>query len=246
MENLNHLPTIQSLRFEELYLSYENKDPILSNVDFQFPQGEVIWLKSSEGAGKSSLLQLLAGLTVPTMGKYLINEDDVSSMSFEEFLPYRLSIGYSFDYGGLISNRTLFDNLMLPLVYHKILDPESAKLRIHEVERRFDISKHMQERPAHVSGRIRKLICLIRAIITWPQVLLMDDPSVGIGLEAQQILFECIGDLRQKGRIKHVFISSYDEKFIKMFNPTIVHLEDGQLYLDNNELDNQVKKVVNI
>ncbi|MGZ3775851.1 MAG: ATP-binding cassette domain-containing protein [Bdellovibrio sp.] len=221
---------IESLKFEGVSFSHQGHDLIVQNVDFDFPMNEVLWIKAEEGAGKSSLLQLLAGLQIPQSGKYLINGENICDMSFEDFLPYRLQIGYSFDYGGLISNRSLFDNLMLPLLYHKILTPEKAKERVETTLRDFDIIKFSQERPAHVPGRIRKLVCLLRALIMRPQVLLLDDPSVGLGQDFVCVLVDHIHRFRKEECFKHIFISSYDTHFMNLFEHQIIHLNDGQLY----------------
>lgn len=125
---------------------------------------KIIWLQSSEGAGKSTVLQLMAGLLQPQQGKYLINNENVAEMSFEEFLPYRLSIGYSFDYGGLINNRTIFENIILPLVYHKILPYEEARLQVDGLLKRFELEKFRNQRPAHIPGRVRKVACLLKKL----------------------------------------------------------------------------------
>ncbi|KHD87057.1 MAG: ABC transporter ATP-binding protein [Bdellovibrio sp. ArHS] len=221
---------IESLKFEGVTFTHDGQDPIVQNVDFDFPMNEILWVKAEEGAGKSSLLQILAGLQIPQSGKYLINGENVCDMSFEEFLPYRLQIGYSFDYGGLINNRSLFDNLMLPLLYHKVVSPEEAKARVEDLLKEFGVEKFASERPAHVPGRIRKLTCLLRALVMRPQILLLDDPSVGLGQDSVYAFVDHVHRLRKEGHCNHVFISSYDEKFMNLFAYQIIHLDEGQLY----------------
>ncbi|MDG0818281.1 cell division ATP-binding protein FtsE [Bdellovibrio svalbardensis] len=221
---------IESLKFEGVSFSHDGQDPVIQNVEFDFPMNEIIWVKAEEGAGKSSLLQVLGGLQIPQSGQYLINGENVVDMSFEEFLPYRLAIGYSFDYGGLINNRTLYDNLMLPLLYHKVVSQQEAKERVDEMVSIFDIGKFINERPAHVPGRIRKLTCLMRSVVMRPQVLLMDDPSVGLGQDSVYTFVDYLHKLRKEGSLNHVFISSYDEKFMNLMSYQIIHLDEGQLY----------------
>lgn len=234
---------INSIKFEAVSFTHEGQDAVLQNTDFEFPTDQIVWVKAEVGAGKSTLLQILAGLQVPKSGNYLINEENVVEMSFEEFLPYRMQIGYSFDYGGLISNRSLFDNLMLPLLYHKMVSGEDAKIRVNNLLQTFDVKKYGSERPAHVPGRVRKIVCLLRSLVMHPQVLLLDDPSVGIGQETVQIFADCILKMREQGILKHIFISSYDENFMNLFDFQIVHLSEGLLYLQT--VDN-VKKVANL
>lgn len=231
---------IESLKFEGISFAHEGQDPIVQNVDFDFPMNEIIWVNAEEGSGKSSLLQILAGLQIPQSGKYLINGENVVEMSFEEFLPFRLQIGYAFDYGGLINNRSLFDNLMLPLLYHKILSPEDAKARVTSMFKDFGVANVAHERPAHVPGRIRKLTCLMRSLVMQPQVLLLDDPSVGLGQESIYVFVDYIHALRKEGYLNHVFFSSYDENFMNLFGYQIIHLNAGQLYFQTVDPEKRV------
>lgn len=223
----------ESLKFEGVTFVHEGQEPVLKNVDFDFPMGEICWVKGDEGSGKSSLLQILAGLQIPQSGRYLINGENVVDMSFEEFLPYRLKIGYSFDYGGLINNRTLADNLTLPLLYHKVCSPQEAKERVQELCQVFELEKYAKERPAHVPGRVRKLTILARSLVMNPEVLLLDDPSVGLGIDSVYAFVDHVHKLRKQGHLKHLFVSSYDEKFMNLFEYQIVHVDEGNVYFQD-------------
>lgn len=222
---------IETLRFEGVCFKHDGFDPVLMNADFEFPKNQVSWIQSEEGEGKSTLLQILSALQLPQAGSYYLNDVDVKEMTFEEFLPYRLKIGYSFDYGGLISNQTLRDNLLLPLKYHKLLPVDQAEKRVDDLLARFDMKQFADERPAHVPGRLRKLTCLLRAVIHHPDLLVMDDPYVGLGVETAENFMRLVQEYREGGVLSHVILSSYDDKFVRPLNPKIVHLNDGQLYL---------------
>jgi phospholipid/cholesterol/gamma-HCH transport system ATP-binding protein len=239
-ESSAQMPIIKSLRFENVFFQHETQDPILANTDFEFPTNENVLIQSVQGAGKSTLLQLLGGLIVPKSGKYLINDQNVCDMSFEEFLPYRLAIGYTFDYGGLINNKTIYDNLMLPLLYHKLVDVTEANRRVMEVIKFFDLEKFKDERPAHIPGRVRKISCLLRPMVMHPQVLLLDDPSVGLGQETSLKFIDLINKHRDERGLKHVFISSYDEKFMSHINHFTVHLDGGLLYFHQTDQNKAV------
>jgi ABC-type transport system involved in resistance to organic solvents, ATPase component len=234
---------IESLKFEGVSFSHEGQDVVVRNVDFDFPTNQILWVKAEEGSGKSSLLQILAGLQIPQSGQYLINGENVVEMSFEEFLPYRLQMGYSFDYGGLINNRSLTDNLLLPLLYHKVMPEKECRDHVKELVSLFDFEKFAHERPAHVPGRLRKLTCLLRSLVMRPQVLLLDDPSVGIGQDTTYVFADYVHKLRKEGVLNHIFISSYDEKFMNLFDYQIVQLDEGQLYFQQVD---PVKKVVHL
>lgn len=171
---------ITSLAFDGLSFSYDGGVPVFDRVSFSFPKAKAVWIRAPGGRGKSTLLRILAGLLTPQSGRYLINGETVNEMSFERFLGYRLAMGYGFDMGGLLNNRTLFENLTLPLVYHKILSPEDAHARVDETLRLFGMGQARDFRPFAVSGSQRKLTCVLRAFVHWPQVVLLDDPITGL------------------------------------------------------------------
>lgn len=226
----DELSSIEQLRFSDLQFGYEGHAPLFANSNFEFPMNEIVWVRSESGAGRSTLLQILAGLVLPQSGGYWINSVNIADMSFEEFLPYRLNIGYGFDFGGLINNRTLLDNVTLPLLYHKLATPEEAHRRACEIIDYLGATKYKDQRPSFVPGGVRKLTCLIRAIILEPQLLLLDDPSVGVGEETTLKFFELIGRSKNEGKIRHVFMSSFDEKLMNKLNPTEIYLQEaGQL-----------------
>lgn len=243
MDKQDRIGKIETIKFEHVTFAHEGQSPLLQNADFEFPMNEVVWVKGTEGHGKSTLLQVLAGLLVPQSGFFYINDQNVLDMSFEEFLPYRLAIGYTFDYGGLMSNQTVYDNLMLPLAYHKLIPMKEAKARVESIIKTFDIGKFANERPAHIPGRVRKLACLLRALVMQPQVLVMDDPSVGLGQDTLYTFVDYIHSMRKEGFAKHIFMSSYDEKYMSLFNYQIIHIDDGQIY--QQTVDHE-KKVVHL
>ncbi len=234
---------IQSIKFDGLTFQYESEGNIFENVDFEFPLNRITWVKAESGSGRSTLLQILAGLQIPNKGRYLLNDENVSDMSFEEFLPYRLQIGYGFDFGGLINNRTLHENVTLPLVYHKLMSAADAKKRVDDYFQRLGMLKYKDQRPSAVPGGTRKLTCLIRALITHPQMLLLDDPSVGLSQDTALKFMDLIQELRQDGFLQHVFLSSFDDKFMSLFEHEEIFIDQGMIHHHFTEGD---KKVVHL
>lgn len=244
---------IKSLHFEKLTFHYEGQEPLLKNVDFEFPIGkseapsnvatgralergtasrqtQVIAIRGAQGAGGSTVMQILAGLLTPTLGSYFINDVPVENMSFEEFLPFRLRMGYSFDSGGLLSNRTLFENLVLPLNYHKICSPQEAERRVLVLMERFQLIDSKDLRIAYVSASLRKMTVLIRSIIMNPEILFLDDPGIRISKEAQQMYVEFLRELINNGTLHTIFIASFDESFLSYFDYTPIYLEERKLF----------------
>lgn len=257
---------VKSLHFEKLTFHYEGQEPLLKNVDFEFPvskrgaqdnaaacrtqdkwsmpSSQVVVIRGAQGAGSSTVMQVLAGLLTPTLGSYLINGVPVENMSFEEFLPFRLRMGYGFDRGGLLSNRTLFENLVLPLNYHKICSPQDAERRVLALMERFQLINFKDLRIAYVSESLRKMTVLIRSIIMDPEILFLDDPNIRISKEAQQMYAELLRELINNGTLHTIFIASFEESFFSYFDYTTIYLEERQLF--NTERSCPKIKTINL
>ena len=184
--------SIQKMEMKNLSFQFESGERIFENFSFDIPQTKAIWVRSAGPRGKSTLLKILAGLLSPQSGSYLINGQDVSEMNFEEFLKYRLSMGYGFDSGGLLNNRTLYENLSLPLLYHKLLPTKEAHHRVDEMMNFFGLDRSRHARPFFVSGSQRKLACLVRPFVHWPEVVFLDDPVTGLKQENLKAFFHFV------------------------------------------------------
>lgn len=225
---MNHI--INSVEFKDVSFAFEGQDLILDKASLEFPLGEIISLKGNRGAGRSTLLQILAGIQMPNQGEFLINGRNVLDISFEDFLPYRLKIGYAFDLGGLISNKTLMENLLLPLTYHQVCPVAEAFDRVEYYVHKFGLQKSQNMRPANVSGGVRKLTCLVRSILLNPEILILDDPTVGLPRAVVDQYCETIFDLRRANENHTVIFSSYDDSFARQIETAALYLEEGQIY----------------
>ncbi len=221
--------SISSVAFVDLSFRHDQDNFLLNQVTFNFPMGEFVWVQAVGGTGRSTLLQLLAALVSPTEGNVYINGENVTQMTFEEFLPFRLQIGYGFDFGGLINNRTIFENLLLPLQYHKLLSYDQAVKQANQDIQEFQLEKYANLRPALVPGGVRKLVCLLRALALYPDLLILDDPTVGLSKEISYKYIEKVKSLKDQGFCRSVYFASYDEHFAKSVPHKVLLLKDGKI-----------------
>lgn len=208
------LPLLRSLRFERLSVLGPTGEPVLECASADLPTDRTVWVRASNGGGKSQFLRLLAGLDEPSEGAYLINGRNVTEMDFSEFTPFLKRIGFGFEYGGLISNRTIEENLRLPFQYHQDLPEAEASARVEETLRRFGLDRVRNRRPAACSGGNRKVACVARSLITWPELLLLDHPTAGLDERGVHTLQELIELHRRERGLRHVYIASEDERFL--------------------------------
>ena len=196
------------MKFDFACFGYEPGRPVFESMTIDLPVGQNVFVSGPPLTGKSTFLRMLAVLVQPEAGKFFVNGVDTSQMSFEEFLPYRLGIGYSFDMSGLFSNRFLIDNLTLASLYHKYCPREEAEARARALAEDFGFTKLLGHRPAAVPGGLRKLVSVLRAFMTSPEMLVLDDPFTGLDGDACAKLIKLIETRREMGEIKHLFMTA--------------------------------------
>ncbi len=220
---------IGSIGFSGLDFSFDEDHKVLSKCDFQMPMNTVARLNGPHGCGKSTILKILAGMIEPMRGDYIINGKPFNQMSFEELIPYRLKIGYGFEYGGLINNRTIYQNLILPIQYHKLMDEDEAKNHIDEIIEVFGLRRSSGYRPSSVSGGQRKLACIARAFVMNPQLLILDEPTHGLNEKSVENLSNYIRDKMKSGIVKHVFLTTENPMLIESLVKKDLIVQDGKL-----------------
>lgn len=180
----------------------------------------------------SYFLRMLIGLKIPIQGSYQINGHDVCQMSFEEFLPFRLEMGYSFDYGGLLSNRTILENVILGSQYHKLLSNKDADKRARNWMGEMGCSPYLDLRPFHVPGYVRKLACVVRSLLHYPRLLLLESPTTAVDLESSMRLINWLLDENKSGDLPCIYIYSADTNLETYCKSGDIILQQASLQLD--------------
>lgn len=213
---------LERIELKQVAIGYEQL--LAEKVEITLPQKEIVRVHGATGSGKSTLLKVMAGLLNPLSGQYLINDLDVNQMSFEELIPIRLKIGYSFDMGGLLNNRTLRENLMLPLLYHKVATIDEIEARVRSTLEAFELTKVADKRPASVSGSQRKAACVARAFVFEPQFLILDDPTTGLGDSQRECLARWINERKKSGQLRFCILTSQNQRFLQELAPIELNL----------------------
>lgn len=206
--------SIEELKIKDATLGFSDSSVSVEGVTIDLPMNEIVRVNGERGVGKSYFLKVLAALIPLNKGCYFINGENVCDMNFDELLKFRLNIGYSFEYGGLLSNMTLYENLMFPIMYHKLMEPKEAKHYVLKLLKEFNLLDARNKRPSFVSGSMRKEVCVLRSMVLQPEVLLLDNPTIGFNQENVAKLKQFIKLNKKIGKIKHVFIVSDDESFV--------------------------------
>jgi len=204
---------INSLQLQNVGFGYPGSEDLFTSLNFDLPLNTSVCFHGGQGSGRSTLFKILVGLKQPTQGTVLYNGQSLSEMSFEEFLPFRKRIGYTFDLGGLLNNRTILENLTLPLLYHKMMSEADAQEQVMELLKRFSIQSSAHLRPSSVPGRTRKAAIVARSLVMDPELIILDDPTTGLSNEARKSLMELLTEYQVNKQLRHIYFVTEDAEF---------------------------------
>ncbi|PMR57895.1 ABC transporter ATP-binding protein [Verrucosispora sp. ts21] len=155
----------------------------LDKVNMEVEAGELVAVVGPSGAGKSSLLAVCGALISPTSGTIRLNDLDLSAQSPRQLTAIRRErIGFVFQSGNLIPSLTSLDQVRLPLTFGKVANPRDPRELLAEV----GMSHKADRRPHQLSGGERQRVGIARALVTRPQVLLVDEPTAALDRQRSQ------------------------------------------------------------
>ena len=167
---------MSKVQLENVGKTFENEFEILREISVTFDQESVNFIIGRSGVGKTTLIKILLGLTRPTNGRVFFNDIDITSLSRSEIARYRRMVGIVLQDPSLIPNRTIFDNVAMPLWVHGL---RSREIR-HRVERCLNVVGLESVRellPVRLSTGEQQRVSIARAIAHRPKLLVADEPT---------------------------------------------------------------------
>lgn len=213
------------LRLENISKRYL-RHTALSNVSFQIPQGGMAFLTGHSGAGKSTLLKLLLMIERPTAGQLYVNNQNCSRLSQRHISRLRRSIGMIFQDPKLITHRTVFENVALPL-FISGYRMQDIKRRVRAALEKVNLDKKEHLLPNELSLGEQQRVGIARAVVHRPAILLADEPTGNLDPDLSReimTLFEAFNAIGVT-----VFIATHDLSLIATMSQPILTLNEGQL-----------------
>ena len=197
----------------------------LKSLTLSIEDGEFAVVTGHSGAGKSTLLKLIAGIELPTTGTVRVNGQDLAGS--RRALPFmRRRIGLIFQDHKLLHDRTVFDNVQLPLDITGFPPREAAK-RVRAALDKVGLLSRERERPVTLSGGEQQRLCIARAIVHRPSLLLADEPTANLDMEYAQDIVDILRSFHQVGVT--VVVSTHDLVSLRMARPRVIALAQGML-----------------
>ena len=218
---------IQTIGLKKYYTVGGNTVKALDGVDFAAKSGEFICIAGRSGSGKSTMLNMLAGLEPPTEGQVIVCGSHMEAMSEEERTVFRQRhVGFVFQSYNNLPQYTALENVALPLAIRGVPKDEREELAVKALEQ-VGLKDHAGHRPSELSGGQQQRVSIARAIISEPSVVLADEPTGNLDSRTGREIMTLLCDLfREKGTT--FIISSHDPQTAGYMDRTL-RFEDGRI-----------------
>lgn len=226
MMQRNLLVHYSMITFDQVTKRYPGGFEALSQVNFSLQKGEMVFLTGHSGAGKSTLLKLIALLEWPTSGQLTVNGLRLNQVKKRDVAAHRSQLGITFQSPYLLNDRTIFDNVALPLQIQGMAHPMIAK-RVHAALDMVGLLSKEKMLPAHLSGGEQQRVGIARAVVHKPSLLLADEPTGNLDPKLSTEIMAIFEQFNQVG--VSILIATHDLALIAGMKHRIVMLKGGRM-----------------
>jgi ABC-type lipoprotein export system ATPase subunit len=220
-----------AIRVADLRRHYRMGETVIRAVDgvnLDVRTGEFVALLGSSGSGKSSVMNLIAGLDRPTSGSVVVHGRDLAQLSREELAHYRLhTVGMVFQSFNLIASMTLAENVELPMRFAEI-DRGKRDTMAREALTRVGLQARMNHRPSELSGGEQQRAALARALINRPQLLLADEPTGNLDSRTGTEIMNMVREFNQQLGMTVVMVT-HERALAERYAQRLIFLADGKV-----------------
>ena len=206
------------LKLEKICKKYDNKN-IFCNVNFQASTGEIVLLTGESGIGKTTFLEIIAGLRKIDSGKYYYDNQEILSNDDDIMSDFRnKNIGYILQDFALVDDYTVLENIILPVLYSRFFSKEEAILRAKSFAVKFSLEKELDKKVRFISGGQKQRVAIIRSLILNPEIILADEPTTNLDSNNFRLVLEMFQELKKQEKI--IIIATHDDRIKKIADRT--------------------------
>jgi putative ABC transport system ATP-binding protein len=196
----------------------------LKPLDLQVPEGEWLSVMGHSGSGKSTLMNLMGGLDRPSDGSLQVGGQNLLSLSEDGLARFRREfVGIIFQQHHLVPYLSAVENVMMAQYFHSVPDESEARLALERV----GLGHRLKNRPGELSGGEQQRVCIARAIINSPKLLLGDEPTGNLDHKSTIMVMELLRELRAENRFTVVMVTHNQE--VAAWGDRTIYLDDGIL-----------------
>jgi cell division transport system ATP-binding protein len=212
--------------FSAVAKRYPGGEEALRGVTFSVETGELVFITGRSGAGKSTLLKLIPAIERPSAGSVLVNGQNVSALK-RAAIPYlRRNVGLIFQDQKLLYDRSVYDNVMLPLSFSAHAPKEAAR-RARAALDKVGLLAREKANPIQLSGGEQQRVAIARAVVNRPSILLADEPTANLDAESARRILDIFVEFNQVGVT--VLIATHDQTLVAQYGKRVLNIADGRL-----------------
>lgn len=200
----------------------------IQSISLNIKAGEIHGIIGVSGAGKSTLLRMMNLLEKPDEGDVIINNQKLNHLKGKEIRQVRQSLGMIFQGYHLVGNKTIFDNVAVPLEIAKIAKKNRTE-RVMESLRFVGLESYKNQYPGQLSGGQKQRVAIARAIVNNPKVLLCDEPTSSLDPKTTMEILEVLQQINLQFNVTIVMVS-HEMEVIRSLSDRVTVMADGQIY----------------
>jgi len=218
------------IQFSHIFKRYPTGYEALKDISFQLAPGEMAFLTGHSGAGKSTLLKLITVIERPTRGQAVVNNKNLAKLRRGRIPYFRREIGVVFQDNKLLYDRTVFDNVALPLVVAGVSHQDISR-RVRAALDKVGLLTKEKMYPITLSGGEQQRVGIARAVVNKPALLLADEPTGNLDAELSDEIIDLFREFNDYGVT--VLIATHDLRQIQRLQKRVLALRDGRLIQDS-------------
>ena len=219
------------IQFTNVFMTYPSGNKALQGINLIIEKGEMVYISGRSGAGKSTLLKLINLIDRHTRGQIIVKGQNLERISRKRIPMFRRNVGFIFQNHRLLDDRTIFDNVALPLIISGS-NHQEVKRRVQAALDKVDLLSKINSYPMELSGGEQQRIGVARAVVNRPAILIADEPTGNLDPMLSWEMMKLFEQFNQVGVT--VLIASHEIDMIKHMNKRIIILNKGRILNNDN------------
>lgn len=231
MEEEIRTPLINLIDIFKIYKMGNTEVRANNGINLKIHDGEFVAIVGKSGSGKSTIMNIIGALDVPTEGRYILKGEDVSKMKDDDLAAVRnRTIGFIFQQYNLLTKSTILENVELPLIYSGINKKNRKQIAMKALEK-VGIADKWKQRPNQLSGGQQQRVSIARALAGSPSLILADEPTGALDSKTSREVLDFLQALNKEGNT--IVLITHDHS-IAMEAKRVVKIHDGQIVFDGS------------